>query len=142
MHDVGKIGIPDTILTKPGPLTDQEWQVMRTHPIKGRELLGDKPFFRHAADIAVAHHERYDGSGYPYGLKGQQIPFTARIVAIIDVYDALRSRRPYKSPWTEEATCNELQRLAGHHLDPNLVSKFVKLSESGALNSIRQAYAH
>lgn len=142
MHDVGKIGIPDAILTKPGPLNEQEWQIMRTHPIKGREILGDKPFFRHAADIAVAHHERYDGSGYPYGLKGQQIPFSARIVAIIDVYDALRSRRPYKEAWSDEATCNELQRLAGYQLDPHLVNKFLKLSLTGDLNRIRQAHLH
>lgn len=142
MHDVGKIGIPDSILTKPGPLTEQEWQIMRTHPIKGKEILGNKPFFRHAADIAVAHHERYDGSGYPYGLRGQQIPYSARIVAVIDVYDALRSRRPYKAPWTEEATCNELQRLAGHQLDPHLVNKFLKLTQSGELGRIRQTYSH
>lgn len=142
MHDVGKLGIPDAILTKPGPLTEAEWQIMRTHPIKGKEILGDKPFFRHAADIAVAHHERFDGSGYPYGLKGQLIPFSARIVAIVDVYDALRSRRPYKAAWGEEAACNELQRLAGHQLDPHLVNKFLKLSQSGDLNRIRMAHLH
>ena len=142
MHDVGKLGIPDAILTKPGPLDEREWQVMRTHPIKGREILGDKPFFRHAADIAVAHHERFDGTGYPYGVQGQQIPFSARIVAIVDVYDALRSRRPYKAPWSEEAACNELQRLAGNQLDPHLVNKFLKLSLSGDLNRIRLAHLH
>ncbi len=142
MHDVGKLGIPDSILSKPGPLNTQEWEVMRTHPIKGRDILGNKPFFRHAADIAVAHHERYDGRGYPFSLKGQQIPFSARIVAIVDVYDALRSRRPYKSPWSEEAACHELQRLAGHHLDPQLVSKFLNLSGSSELDRIRQAHTH
>ena len=142
MHDVGKIAIPDAILTKPGPLTEQEWQIMRTHPIKGKEILGNKPFFRHAADIAVAHHERYDGSGYPYGLRGESIPFSARIVAIIDVYDALRSRRPYKSPWSEEAAREELHRMAGHHLDPNLVGKFLKLSQHGELERIRAAHSH
>lgn len=142
MHDVGKIAIPDAILTKPGPLTEPEWEIMRTHPIKGREILGDKPFFRHAADIAVSHHERFDGSGYPFGLKGQLIPFSARIVAIVDVYDALRSHRPYKAPWTEEAACNELQRLSGHHLDPHLVSKFLKLAQNGDLVRIRQEYCH
>lgn len=142
MHDVGKIGIPDAILTKPGPLTPEEWQIMRTHPIKGKELLGDKPFFRHAADIAVAHHERFDGTGYPYGLAGQNIPFSARIVAIIDVYDALRSRRPYKDPWNEEAAYNELIRLAGRQLDPHLVDKFLSLSQTGELDAIRLGEVH
>lgn len=142
MHDVGKIGIPDAILTKAGPLTPEEWQIMRTHPIKGRELLGDKPFFRHAADIAVAHHERYDGTGYPYGLRGQHIPFSARIVAIVDVYDALRSRRPYKEPWSEEEACTELRRLAGHQLDPHLVDKFLHLSQTGDLEAIRLEETH
>ncbi len=142
MHDVGKIGIPDSILNKPGPLSAQEWQIMRTHPIKGREILGDKPFFRHAADIAVAHHERYDGSGYPFGLQGSRIPFSARIVAIVDVYDALRSRRPYKQSWDEESTLNELQRLAGHQLDPDLVGKFLQLSQSEELQRIRAAHSH
>lgn len=142
MHDVGKIAIPDAILTKPGPLTKPEWEIMRTHPIKGREILGDKPFFRHAADIAVSHHERFDGSGYPFGLKGQLIPFSARIVAIVDVYDALRSHRPYKAAWDEAAACNELQRLSGHHLDPHLVSKFLKLAQNGDLVRIRQEYCH
>lgn len=142
MHDVGKIAIPDAILTKPGPLTPAEWQIMRTHPLKGRDILGDKPFFRHAADIAVAHHERYDGTGYPFGVAGEQIPLSARIVAIVDVYDALRSRRPYKESWPEEASCNELQRLSGHQLDPHLVGKFLHLAGDGELNRIRQAHSH
>lgn len=142
MHDVGKLGIPDAILNKPGPLTQEEWQIMRTHPIKGKELLGEKPFFRHAADIAVAHHEHFDGTGYPFGLKGQTIPFSARIVAIVDVYDALRSHRPYKAAWSEEAACNELLRLAGHQLDPLLVNKFLKLSQTGDLNRIRLGHLH
>lgn len=141
MHDVGKLGIPDSILCKPGPLNDEEWEVMRTHPIKGKELLGNKPFYHHAADIAVAHHERFDGSGYPYGIKGKDIPLSARIVAIVDIYDALTSRRPYKEPWPLDKSFLELQSLAGHHLDPFLVSEFLKLSETDQLENIRQRYA-
>lgn len=142
MHDVGKLGIPDAILTKPGPLNDEEWEVMRTHPIKGKELLGDKPFYQHAADIAVAHHERFDGTGYPYGLKGQDIPLSARIVAIVDIYDALTSRRPYKPAWSVEESIAELKTLSGNHLDPQLVSQFLKLEANGDLEDIRVKYCH
>lgn len=141
MHDVGKLGIPDSILRKPGPLNDAEWEIMRTHPIKGKELLGDHPFYQHAADIAVAHHERFDGSGYPYGVEGKDIPLSARIVAIVDIYDALTSRRPYKEAWSVEAAYQELHSLAGHHLDPFLVTEFLKLGQSGALQRIGQRYA-
>lgn len=141
MHDVGKLGIPDSILRKPGPLNDAEWEIMRTHPIKGKELLGDRPFYQHAADIAVAHHERFDGSGYPYGVEGKDIPLSARIVAIVDIYDALTSRRPYKEAWSVEAAYQELHSLAGHHLDPFLVTEFLKLGQSGALQRIGQRYA-
>ena len=141
MHDVGKLGIPDSILRKPGPLNDSEWEIMRTHPIKGKELLGLRPFYQHAADIAVAHHERFDGSGYPYGICGKQIPLSARIVAIVDIYDALTSRRPYKDPWPVELAFQELRALAGQHLDPSLVSEFLKLGQSGELDRISQRYA-
>ena len=103
---------------------------MRTHPIKGKELLGNRPFYQHAADIAVAHHERFDGSGYPYGVHGKDIPLSARIVAVVDIYDALTSRRPYKEPWTTDAAFTELDNLAGHHLDPFLVNEFLKLLKS------------
>ena len=141
MHDVGKLGIPDSILRKPGPLNDAEWEIMRTHPIKGKELLGKRSFYQHAADIAVAHHERFNGKGYPYGISGKQIPLSARIVAIVDIYDALTSRRPYKEPWPLEQAYKELQSLSGHHLDPMLVSEFMKLAQSGQLERISQRYA-
>ena len=141
MHDVGKLGIPDSILRKPGPLNDAEWEMMRTHPIKGKELLGQRPFYQHAADIAVAHHERFDGTGYPYGLEGKQIPLSARIVAIVDIYDALTNRRPYKEAWPVERAFGELRALAGHHLDPFLVSEFLKLGHSGELDRISHRYA-
>lgn len=142
MHDVGKLGIPDSILTKPGPLNDAEWEIMRTHPIKGKELLGNQPFYKDAADIAVAHHERFDGSGYPYGISGEAIPLSARIVAIVDIYDALTSRRPYKPAWSVKDSINELQNLAGNHLDPKLVNQFLKLEQTGQLKEIRQQYCH
>ena len=142
MHDVGKLGIPDAILCKPGPLSLEEWEIMRTHPEKGKQLLGDQPFFKHAADIAIGHHERFDGSGYPFGIPGRQIPLSARIVAIVDIYDALTSRRPYKAPWKEEDALKELQRLSGNHLDPYLVSRFLKLSQNDQLKTIHQRYSH
>ncbi|WP_290577022.1 HD domain-containing phosphohydrolase [Ketobacter sp.] len=141
MHDVGKLGIPDAILRKPGPLNDEEWEIMRTHPIQGKELLGQRPFYKHAADIAVAHHERFDGSGYPYGIEGKQIPLSARIVAIVDIYDALTSRRPYKEAWPLEQAFQELTNLSGHHLDPFLVAEFLKLGRSGELERISQRCA-
>lgn len=141
MHDVGKLGIPDSILRKPGPLNDAEWEIMRTHPIKGKELLGNRPFYQHASDIAVAHHERFDGSGYPYGIQGKDIPLSARMVSIVDIYDALTSRRPYKEAWTIEAAYQELQTLSGQHLDPFLVTEFLKLGQSGELKRISQRYA-
>ena len=141
MHDVGKLGIPDSILRKPGPLNDDEWEIMRTHPIKGKELLGKRPFYRHASDIAIAHHERFDGSGYPYGVQGKDIPLSARIVAIVDIYDALTSRRPYKDPWPLKQAYQELNTLAGHHLDPFLVTEFLKLAQSGELERISEQYA-
>lgn len=141
MHDVGKLGIPDSILRKPGPLNDAEWEIMRTHPIKGKELLGNRPFYQHAADIAVAHHERFDGSGYPYGIQGKDIPLSARIVSIVDIYDALTSRRPYKEAWSVETAFQELQSLSGHHLDPFLVAEFLKLGQSGELTRISGRYS-
>lgn len=140
MHDVGKLGIPDVILKKPGPLNKDEWKIMRTHPIQGKKLLGNQPFYQDAADIAVAHHERYDGNGYPYGLKGDQIPLSARIVAIVDIYDALTNRRPYKEPWSVEESFKELDHLAGNHLDPLLVSQFLQLGKTGELQQIQHKY--
>ncbi len=141
MHDVGKLGIPDSILRKPGPLNDAEWEIMRTHPVKGKALLGKRPFYQHACDIAVAHHERFDGTGYPYGITGKDIPLSARIVAIVDIYDALTSRRPYKEPWPVTEAYQELNTLAGHHLDPYLVTEFLKLGQTGALQRISEQYA-
>ena len=126
MHDIGKIGIPDRILLKPGPLDDAEWVIMRRHPQIGAELLSGSPseLMQLAETIALCHHEKWDGSGYPRGLKGEDIPLPARICAVCDVFDALLSRRPYKEPWTVEAALDFLDQRKGSHLDPKLVVLF------------------
>jgi putative two-component system response regulator len=126
MHDIGKIGIPDRILLKPGPLDAEEWAIMKKHPAIGAELLsgGSSELMQLAEAIAHCHHEKYDGSGYPRGLEGDAIPLAARIVAVVDVFDALLSKRPYKAPWTVEAALAELDKRAGSHFDPALVAKF------------------
>lgn len=126
MHDTGKLGIPDRILRKPGPLDPQEWEVMRTHSRIGWEILSKSqaPVFDLAAQIALQHHERWDGSGYPEGLSGEAIHESARIVAIADVFDALSMRRPYKEPWPLERILTELRQGAGRHFDPSLVETF------------------
>lgn len=105
MHDVGKIHIPDSILKKQGPLTEEEWSVMKNHAIVGEIILGDKPFYQTAREIARSHHERWDGAGYPDGLKGKAIPLAARIVTVADVFDALTNERPYKKAWLVGSAC-------------------------------------
>ena len=140
MHDIGKIGIPDAILQKPGKLDDEEWRVMRTHPEIGARIIGDdsSSLLRMAASIALAHHERWDGSGYPQGLKGEAIPLAARIVAIAEVFDALTSRRPYKGPWSVDDALAWVAGEAGKHFDPSLVSGFLSLRPQ--LEAIRQRW--
>jgi putative two-component system response regulator len=126
MHDIGKIGIPDAYLLKQGPLNDTEWQVMSKHPEFGAAILGDNAseLLQMAKEIALNHHEKWDGSGYPNGLKGEEIPLSARIIAIADVFDALTTARPYKQAWTVEKTVDFIDQNAGLHFDPNLVSIF------------------
>jgi len=126
LHDIGKIGIPDGILLKPAKLDDGEWEVMRRHPVIGHEILkgSASKYVRMGALIALGHHEKYDGSGYPNGLVGDHIPLCARIVAIADVYDALTSMRPYKSAWTSERAYEYVAAQAGRHFDPRLVDAF------------------
>jgi truncated hemoglobin YjbI len=128
MHDLGKIGIPDSILLKPGPLTDEEWTVMKTHSELGHQLLSgsNSPLLQLGAEIAVSHHERWDGGGYPNGLQGQDIPLSGRIVCIADVFDALTSRRVYKEQFTVDVACEELRRGRGTHFDPSLVGGFLR----------------
>ncbi|WP_286237146.1 response regulator [Neptuniibacter halophilus] len=140
MHDVGKITTPDSILNKPGPLNDEEWQTMRQHCLAGSRVLGGSPFFNMARDIAMYHHERIDGTGYPKGLQGDEIPLAARIVAVVDVFDALVSKRSYKDAWSLDEAMDELRRIAGTHLDPRLVEMFINMIEAGQLDYIRQQF--
>ena len=127
MHDVGKIGIPDHILRKPGPLDDEEWQVMRTHPQMGADILsGDNDeLLRMARVIALHHHEKWDGSGYPNGVAGEDIPIEARIITIADVFDALTTKRPYKEAWSTEEAVEILVKDSGSHFDGRLVQVFI-----------------
>ena len=128
MHDLGKIGIPDAILLKPGPLTAAEWEVMRTYAELGHQLLADSesPLLQLGAEVALTHHERWDGGGYPQGLAGAAIPLVGRIVAVADVFDALTSRRVYKEAHEVGAAVAELVERAGSHFDPTLVDLFVQ----------------
>jgi CHASE2 domain-containing sensor protein len=130
LHDVGKIGIPDRVLLKPGRLDPEEWTIMKTHAAIGAAMLSGSPspLVQLGEEIARTHHERWDGSGYPAGLRGEEIPVVGRIVAICDVYDALRSKRPYKDAWTLEQALDELRAQRGRHFDPELVDLFIPLA--------------
>ena len=141
MHDVGKIGIPDAILQKPGKLTDEEWVVMRQHPEIGAAIMGEHPsgVLQLAREVALGHHEKWDGSGYPAGLAGEAIPLSARIIAIADVFDALTSVRPYKKAWPPEQAMAHITEQAGKHFDPALVVLFLPLLPELLL--IRQRWA-
>lgn len=123
MHDIGKIGTPDHILLKPGKLTDEEMQIMRQHALIGAEILGncDSSLLQMAASVAKYHHEKWDGSGYPFGLKETAIPIEARIVALTDVFDALTSERPYKKAWPVLEAVAFIKSQAGKHFDPALI---------------------
>lgn len=127
MHDIGKISVPDSVLLKPGRLTEEEFEIMRRHAAEGARMLegGTTPLIRMAEEIARTHHEKWDGTGYPNKLSGEEIPLVGRIVAIADVFDALTSERPYKKPWSHEDALAEIQRGAGRHFDPALVEIFV-----------------
>lgn len=130
LHDIGKIGIPDSILLKNGPLSDAEWKVMKQHPRLGFEMLSRIEYLKPALDIPYCHHEKWDGSGYPRGLKGEEIPLAARIFAIVDVWDALNSDRPYRSKWPSEKIKNYILEQSGIHFDPAIVQPFLKLAEN------------
>jgi HD-GYP domain-containing protein (c-di-GMP phosphodiesterase class II) len=127
LHDIGKMAIPDSILRKPGPLTEDEWRVMRKHPEYAYDLLSRFAFLRPALDIPYCHHEKWDGTGYPRGLKGEDIPLLARIFSVVDVWDALRSNRPYRVALPPEEACLIISQESGSHLDPSVVSVFLEL---------------
>ncbi len=127
LHDIGKMGIPDSILLKPGPLTDDEWIIMRKHPDYAHALLSPIAYLRPALDIPYCHHERWDGKGYPRGLKGDQIPLAARIFAVVDVWDALHSDRPYRPAWAAEKIREHIASGAGSHFDPDIVKAFLEM---------------
>jgi putative two-component system response regulator len=140
MHDIGKIGIPDSILLKPGKLTRDEWEVMKTHVQIGADILSDNSeLLLMAHDIALTHHEKYDGSGYPNGLVGEAIPLVGRVTAIADVFDALTSVRPYKEAWSIECAVEFIQKERGKHFDPVLVDIFIQILPK--IISIRDAYS-
>jgi HD-GYP domain-containing protein (c-di-GMP phosphodiesterase class II) len=126
LHDIGKMAIPDKILLKPGPLTDEEWEIMRRHPVYAYDWLAPIAFLRPSLDIPYCHHERWDGSGYPRGLRGEAIPLLARIFAVVDVWDALRSDRPYRRRWPEAEVRDYIQSQAGTQFDPQIVAQFLQ----------------
>jgi putative nucleotidyltransferase with HDIG domain len=129
LHDIGKMGIPDSILRKPGRLTSRETMIMRRHPQYALEMLISVPFLRPALDIPYCHHEKWDSTGYPRGLKGKQIPLAARIFAVIDVWDALTSDRPYRGPWSAKKAREYIREQAGKHFDPRVVKIFLSMME-------------
>ena len=129
LHDIGKIGIPERVLSKPGPLTDEEWAIMRTHPLLGAQILSPVKFLRPALPIVEAHHERWDGQGYPRGLKYDEIPLGARIFALVDAFDAMTSDRPYRRALSFEMALEQIARSAGTQFDPDVVRAFVELCE-------------
>jgi response regulator RpfG family c-di-GMP phosphodiesterase len=127
LHDIGKIGIPDAILLKPGPLTPDEWKVMRSHPEIGKRLIEKIPFLHNAIPVVWCHHEKWDGSGYPRGLKGEQIPLNARIFCVVDAFDAMTFDRPYSKAIPSDAAIAEIKRCAGAHFDPSVVESFLRV---------------
>lgn len=130
LHDIGKIGIPDSILNKPGKLTDEEFEVIKTHPAQGRSILRDIKKLDAIAQWLACHHERWDGRGYPARMKGEEIPFSARIVAIADTYDAMTSDRSYRKGLPHEVALEEIKRCSGSQFDPTYVALFVKVQET------------
>lgn len=131
LHDIGKIGIPDSILRKEGPLTDEERAVMQRHPVHAFEMLRPIKYLQPALDIPYCHHERWDGTGYPRGLKGEQIPLAARIFALADVWDAVFSAdRPYRQTLPRSGACGHIRGLAGKHLDPKVVEVFLEMGDN------------
>jgi HD-GYP domain-containing protein (c-di-GMP phosphodiesterase class II) len=130
LHDIGKLAIPENTLLKPGALSREEWALMRTHPIRGAEMVSRIPDLRPLAPLIRAHHERWDGHGYPDRLAGQEIPFGARLIAVVDAYLAMTEGRPYQQPRSRKMTLEELHRCAGTQFDPQLVAALARLMTS------------
>jgi HD-GYP domain-containing protein (c-di-GMP phosphodiesterase class II) len=130
LHDIGKMGVPDNILLKPGKLTDEEWLVMKQHPELARRMLSPIAYLKNAMDIPYAHHEKWDGSGYPRGLAGANIPQMARIFAVADVYDALTSDRPYREGWPKQKALDYIKDQSEKHFDPEVVKVFLEIEQS------------
>jgi HD-GYP domain-containing protein (c-di-GMP phosphodiesterase class II) len=130
LHDIGKMAIPDEILSKPGPLNDAEWELMRTHTLVGERMLGTSPALLPVAKLVRSSHERWDGNGYPDGLGGEQIPVGSRIISICDAFEAMIEERPYRSPLSVEAALEQLRRGAGSQFDAELVESFVDVVTS------------
>jgi HD-GYP domain-containing protein (c-di-GMP phosphodiesterase class II) len=133
LHDIGKVGIADAILKKPGKLTDEEFTIMKTHAEIGADILGKSKWFAVAYHIAYCHHEKWDGSGYPRGLKGEEIPISARIVSVVDVFDALINKRCYKEPWPLDEALAEIKKGSGTHFDPQVVASLLSICEQGIM---------
>lgn len=129
LHDAGKVGIPERILNKPGPLSAAEWRVMRTHPVIGYQLVADIPFLRNAADLVRSHHEMFDGTGYPEGLRDTEIPLAARAFAVVDAFDAMTADRPYRPACSFDQAVHELERMSGSQFDPEVVRVFAPMAE-------------
>ena len=129
LHDIGKMGVPDRILLKEGPPTEEEWVTMRLHPVHAHEMLRTIHYLRPALDIPYCHHEKWGGTGYPRSLRGEAIPLLARIFAVVDVWDALTSNRPYHPAWSREKTLASIHEESGRHFDPRVVNVFMEVME-------------
>jgi HD-GYP domain-containing protein (c-di-GMP phosphodiesterase class II) len=137
LHDIGKMGIPDSVLLKPGPLNEREWEMMRMHPEYAHRLLTPIEYLNPAIEIPYCHHEKWDGTGYPRGLKGEEIPLAARIFAIVDVWEALTSDRPYRPAWSNGKALEYINNQRGKHFDPTVVDNFMDLLK-GPLSSLNK----
>ena len=129
LHDMGKIGVPDAILHKPGKLTDEDWEMMRKHPQFAYDMLYPIEYLRPALEIPLSHHEKWDGTGYPRGLKGEEIPIAARLFAVVDVWDAVTSDRPYRPAWSQEEAFTYIRDQSGKHFDPQVIDLFFKVEK-------------